>query len=214
MITLLSYGGISDRLLGPLEKVYPPYNFESSNNVPSGKGDIRYVVVLGGGHTSDPGLPATSRINESTLNRLVEAIRIYRKNPGSKLLLSGSGIYDPVSNAEIMADVALLLGVDERDIILESVSMDTKAEADIISSIIGEDPFVLVTSASHMPRSLLMFQKLKMRPIPAPTGHRVKKRQGDMSPGVFFPSAGNLEKSEMAFHEYIGIAWAKIRGYI
>jgi hypothetical protein len=33
-------------------------------------------------------------------------------------------------------------------------------------------------------------------------------------PGMFFPSAGHLHKSERAFHEYLGMAWAKLRGQI
>ena len=36
--------------------------------------------------------------------RLVEGIRIHRNLPGSKLILSGGGGFDPVPNAKIMAD--------------------------------------------------------------------------------------------------------------
>jgi uncharacterized SAM-binding protein YcdF (DUF218 family) len=133
--------------------------------------------------------------------------------PGSKLILSGGGGFDPVPNAKIMADVAMAIGVDRRDLILESVSKDTKDEARLIQKIVGGDRFLLVTSASHMPRSVPLFEKLGMKPIPVPTAHQIIERQA-MDPGMFFPSTGNLRKAEMAFHEYLGSVWARIRGQI
>jgi len=37
----------------------------------------------------------------------------------------------------------------------ESESKDTKDEARLIKEMVGDDKFVLVTSASHMPRSVM-----------------------------------------------------------
>ena len=120
---------------------------------------------------------------------------------------------DPVPNAKIMADVAEAIGVNKQDLVLESLSKDTKDEARLIQKIVGKDQFILVTSASHMPRSVALFKKHGMHPIPAPTDYFVKKRQR-VSPGIFFPSAGDLYKTERAFHEYLGMVWAKLRGQI
>jgi len=175
--------------------------------------DAKWVVVLGGGHISDSRFPITSQISRTSLVRLVEGIRLHKMLPGSKFLLSGGGGFDPVPNAKIMADVAIAIGVDRRDLILESISRDTKDEARLIQKIVGGDRFVLVTSASHMPRSIPLFERLGMKPIPAPTDYHVIERQGT-NPSVFFPSTGNLRKAEKAFHEYLGSAWAKIRGQI
>jgi len=171
------------------------------------------VVVLGGGHTSDETLPVTSQINGSSLVRLIEGIRIYRKHQGSKLFLSGGRGFDPIPNAEVMARVAREIGIDESDIILETSSKDTKDEARIIKPVVGSDPFVLVTSASHMPRSMALFKKFEMNPIPAPTGHQVKQRQS-LAPSAFFPGSGNLQNSRKALYEYLGMAWARLRGQI
>jgi len=210
-LTLLSYGFISDRLLRPLENRYKTYVTEGAADGPNYP--VRFVVVLGGSHTSDPKLSVTSQINDSSLVRLAEGIRIYRKQPGSKLVLSGGRVFDPVPNAEVMAHIARDLGVDRDDIIVESRPKDTHDEACIMKSIVGSAPFVLVTSASHMPRAMALFKKLGMNPIPAPTRHRVKSNQAS-SPGSFFPNAGDLHKSETAVYEYLGIAWTKLRGQI
>jgi len=148
ILTLFSYRVVADKLLRPLERQYDTFDIKKSSVVPKTEDEpaIKFVVVLGGGHTSDPDLPMISQIGRSSLVRLVEGIRIYRKYPGAKLLLSGSGV------AEVMARVARELGVPERDIILESKSKDTKDEAVLIKPIVDNKPFVLVTAASHIPR--------------------------------------------------------------
>lgn len=216
---LLSYGAISDLLLRPIETQYEPYNSRSSDEsadkgiAPEDRSPIKFIVVLGSGHISDPKLPITSQIDEEALVRLIEGIRIYRKLRGSKLILSGGVLFDPVSNAEIMARVAQEIGINKSDIILESQSKDTQDEARLIKPIVHNDRFVLVTSASHMTRSIAMFRNLGMNPVPASTGHMVKDKQG-LSPYSFFPGARSIYKAEMAFYEYLGLAWAKLRGQI
>jgi uncharacterized SAM-binding protein YcdF (DUF218 family) len=207
LLALLSYSAISDRLLRPLESRYPPVLN------PAGLRDVRWVVVLGGGHNSDPTLPVTSQIDESAAVRLVEGIRLHNMLPESKLVLSGGTVFDPVPHARVMADVAAAIGVDEQDVVLQTRSRDTKDEARFVQDIIGDDKFILVTSASHMPRSMAMFKKLGMEPIPAPTDHLVKEKQA-LGPSMFFPRAGNFEKAERAVYEYLGLTWAKIRGQV
>ncbi len=171
---------------------------------------IKFVVVLAGGQTTDSKLPLLSQMNSAPVVRLMEGIRIYRKCPGSRLLLSGGG-GGQVTEAEVMACVAREMGVPERDIILESKSKDTRDEALFIKPMVGNKPFVLVTTASHIPRSMALFEKLGMNPIPAPIGHSVKDGQG-LHYGAFFPWPGNLTNTEMAIHEYLGMAWSKLRG--
>jgi len=207
LLGLLSYSSISDICLKPLEDKYPPLVELQTFS------DVKWIVVLGGGHNSDPKLPVTGQIGDSSLSRLLEGVRIHKKLPESKLILSGSGVYDPVSNALVMAGVAKIMGIGDNKLILEELSKDTKDQARLIHKIVGDERFILVTSASHMPRSMALFQKLGMKPIPAPTDYMVKESQG-ISFGIFFPSAGSLQKMEMVFHEYLGFGWAWIRGQV
>jgi len=76
---------------------------------------------------------------------------------------------------------------------------------------VENEKFILVTTASHIPRSVALFKKLGMQPIPAPTDHSMKRRQG-INPGVFFPNSGKIGNAERVFYEYLGLAWAKLRG--
>ena len=213
ILTLFSYSIFTNRLLRPLERKYDAFEMESPSVVSEteDKLTIKFVVVLGGGHTSDPELPLLSQMNTHPVIRLMEGIRIHRKFPGSRLLLSGGRGFDSISEAEVMARVAREMGVPDRDIILESKSKDTRDEALFIKPMVGNEPFVLVTTASHIPRSMALFKKLGMNPISSPVGHSIRDRQG-VSIHSFFPSSGSIRNAELAIHEYLGLTWAKLRG--
>jgi uncharacterized SAM-binding protein YcdF (DUF218 family) len=213
VLTALSYSAVSDSLLRPLERTFPPLEVEkTAAEVLPGR-DVKWIVVLGGGHTSDPALPATGRLSFEALARLTEAVRLHRALPGTKLLLSGGAVYDPVSEARIYFETALILGIPEQNLVLSEHARDTEEEARFIKETVGKDGLILVTSASHMPRAVALFQKQGMDPIPAPAGHLVKDRDY-RAPGDFFPSALALHKAQMAAHEYLGMIWSRIRNRI
>lgn len=209
ILALLSFPPISSRIIAPLEQqygVYSPASFQAVSD------PVAYVVVLGGGHVSDSSLPVTSRLSDASLVRLAEGIRVCRKNPGSKLIVSGGAVFDPVPEAMTMAEAAKTLGMQGSDVIMESDSKDTKDQARLIKSIVGKGRLVLVTSASHMPRAMALFRKQGMDPIPAPAGRGAYNKKRHWSPGLLFPTADALKKSERAVYEYLGILWAKLRG--
>ena len=213
VLAILSYGSFSDFLLTSLERQYPPLMIESADGSLSSSDSIhsvKWIVLLGGGHIADPRVPVTSQISNESLTRLVECVRIHRLIAGSKIILSGGAVYDSSSEAGTFAKVAAILNVNARDIVLDDVSRDTEEQAENIRSIVGRDRFVLVTSAYHMPRSMVIFEKAGLKPIPAPTNHLVKERQMK-APEDFFPSSMGFFKAEHAMHEYLGILWFRMR---
>jgi uncharacterized SAM-binding protein YcdF (DUF218 family) len=215
LLLLLSLPCISRQILTPLEHRYPPLLYPEKISWQGQKSETspKWIVVLGGGHVSDPRLPVNSQINAAPLGRMVEGVRLYRTIPGSKLLLSGGGVFDPVPEAEVMGQIAVLLGVKPQDVMLEKDSRDTADEAEIIAKMIGREKFILVTSAAHMPRSMALFKKWGMQPIPAPVDFLV--REGPWPDFArFFPQATSLGLVETAAHEYLGLAWAWLRGEI
>jgi uncharacterized SAM-binding protein YcdF (DUF218 family) len=165
--------------------------------------NTRFVVVLGGDVRSGD-LSSADRIACTSLVRVVEGIRLWRGIPGSKLILSG-GRYsqDMMSSAEAMAVFAREYGVSPESIVLESQSRDTREEARLLKPILGQQPFALVTSASHMMRSLMDFRKEGLEPIPAPADFEATAfRIGFAS---FLPGSRSLEMSRKALHEYVGM---------
>jgi uncharacterized SAM-binding protein YcdF (DUF218 family) len=214
LLLLLSLPFISSGLLTPLERRYPPLlHPETASWGQTGSTSPKWIVVLGGGHVSDPRLPANSQISAAALGRVVEGVRLYKAIPGSKLLLSGGVVFDPVPEAEVMAQIAVLLGVKPQDIMLETESRDTPDQAKIVAEMIGRERFILVTSAAHMPRSMALFRKRGLQPIPAPTDYLVQETQAP-APNRFFPGARFLWQVQVAVHEYLGLVWAWLRGLI
>jgi uncharacterized SAM-binding protein YcdF (DUF218 family) len=118
-----------------------------------------------------------------------------------------------ITDSVAMVKVAQNFGISQHYIVLVSGTRDTKDQARQVKSIIGNDLHFLVTSADHMPRALAMFKKLGMSPIPAPTDFWIKQKH-TTHPGSFFPNATSLRKFEKAYHEILGIIWAKIRNQI
>ncbi len=203
----------ANAFLMPLESRYPALDIESSRNLPEDLRNVRWVVVLGGGSSSDPRCPVTSRVTPTSLVRLAEGIRLQRIFPGSKLIVSGGSVYDTTTDAYAMERVALALGVNKDDIVAESESKDTDDQARLLAPLVRRDQFILVTSASHMPRAVQLFSKLGMHPVPAPTDFSAKEAIG-LRPSSIYPTTEALGKSERAAYEYLGEFWSLIRGKI
>jgi uncharacterized SAM-binding protein YcdF (DUF218 family) len=214
LLLLFSTSLISSGLLIPLEQGYPALlHPETVSWGPKDSTSPKWIVVLGGGHVSDPRLPANSQISAAALGRVVEGVRLHQAVPGSKLLLSGGAVFDPVPEAAVMAQIAVLLGVRPQDIRLEPDSLDTAGQAELVAKMIGGEKFILVTSAAHMPRSMALFRRRGLQPIPAPADFRTKNIQSS-DPVRFFPGVESLSRTQFAVHEYLGLAWAWLRGAI
>jgi len=216
VLLLCSYEGISGQILHTLESQYSQLDLaQVTSNEDGGLAtqSVKWVVVLAGGVVGDPTLPIQLQISHYSRVRLMEGIRLHRILPGSKIILTGGIGFDGPPEATTLSRVAQELGVAKGDIVLEVESRDTKDHPLYIRHIVKDEPFILVTSAFHMPRAMKLFAKQGLIPIPAPAGHW-KPFQDVWAPENLFPSASGLRLAELAYHEYLGIAWAWIRGQI
>lgn len=196
---MLSYSPFSASLLLPLESTHSKIELTSTSP--------KYIHVLGSGHTSNPRLPLSSEIGLVSLARLTEGVFIYKAHPNMKLIFSGDGGNDPISNARKNSQMAIALGVNPADIILLESPKDTQEEVTEAKKIVKNQSLILVTSASHMVRASALFRKAGVEVIPAPTDFQAKGNDELWQ----FPSATGLERSEAAFHEYLGLAWEMIK---
>jgi uncharacterized SAM-binding protein YcdF (DUF218 family) len=162
----------------------------------------------------DANLPIAVRLNDESIARLVEGVRVSRVLNGCKLVLSGGPEIGGSSPAQAMAQLAQDLGVSRQSMILETQSRDTEDEARFVAPIVGEQLFILVTEASHMPRAMALFRKWRTHPIADPIDFRSRHSQALAGADQSFPSAGGLNGSERAVYEYLGYAWEKILGKI
>ena len=205
---LISIQVTSTYLSASLETQYPSYQKNDNEN-------LDYVLVLGSSHISDETQPISSLLSSAGLMRLTEGIRVYRLNPGSKLLLSGYSFGDEISHAEALKRVASHFGVPERDMILQGQVKDTQEEATYWTRLAKGKKMALVTSASHMPRSMYLFNNIMMnnnavlKIIPAPTDY-MSHQGGQLMWKDWFPSGRNIYNVERAWHEYLGLLWARL----
>jgi uncharacterized SAM-binding protein YcdF (DUF218 family) len=172
---------------------------------------VRWVVVLGGGVRDEPGLPPNEQLTASSLVRLVEGVRVLQFYPDARLLLAGGGYLNDIPEAVAMQGVTAFLGVDSARVRLEQASNDTADQAANVRRMVGDDAFVLVTSAMHLRRAMALFNKQGMRPLPAPA-HHVVRPHGRLDYRAFFPSAANMGALQAAWHEYLGLLWGRLTG--
>ncbi len=200
---LISYSPVSDVLLSNIESNNP-----TLHTTPK---DIKYIYVLGGGHHTDKSRPITSQVVEVSVVRLNEGIRHYHQLGGNaKIIVSGyHGLYDITEHAIMQKRLAISLGINEDDLILHLGTKDTQEEAQAGKVLLGDKPFILVTSASHMTRALNFFKHEGLNPIPAPTNHLSNRKYLNYTD---FFSASALRKSHIVWHEYLGLVWQKIKG--
>ncbi len=196
---LLAYLGsnsvVGDALLGSLERQYAPLYSGHAANV---------VVVLGSGFLPHDDIPITAALDQDGLVRIVEGIRLARGQQIAKLVVSGGAAAGEAAPARGYAELAEALGIEDSRLIVLSSPQDTAAEARAIAQLLGSTPFLLVTSAYHMPRAIRQMIRAGAAAIPAPTGQ--------MTGGVrtfawrrWLPTSGGLGKCERALHEYLGL---------
>lgn len=198
---LLSFQPISNAILYPLENSH-----KALLETPK----VNYILVLGSGHKSDENLSITSQVKMVAINRLVEGIRHYKNIENAKLIVSGYSVNGGDSHALMQERLAISLGVKKEDIIRLDTPKDTKEEAMEVKKIVGNEKFILVTSASHMKRAFLLFEKEQLNAIPSPTNNLA---YDDDSYSSYF-SSKNLKKCDTAFHEYLGIAFSWLKNEI
>ena len=166
---------------------------------------VRFIVVLGGTSFAQ-GMSASDVWNGSVL-RLLEGVRLWREIPHAQLVLSGGA----PSSAEVMAALPKFLGIPKESLILETRALDTDDEANLFKPIVGDKPFALVTSASHIPRALTLFRSKGMNPIPCPCDFRAKRR---LPLFVLLSPGPGLENSQIALHEYYGRLFYWFKGLL
>lgn len=200
---LLAWWPLADRLIGPLEAAYPALE---PGELPE---DVAAVVVLGAGSVWAPELPVTSRLSATAVRRLTEGVRLWRQRPAAMFVVSGWGAERP--EAELAAGFLRGLGLPPGRIRALPRPRNTEDEAEAYAELALDGRPVLVTSAAHMPRAVAAFRAAGVSPVPAPTDHRAVRR-GFHYPRDYVPQARDLETSERAWHEYLGHAWAWLRG--
>ena len=184
-------------LTKPLERQYPPLLIAEQS--------LDYILVLGSSGIDDKNLPITGQLSATALSRFSEVLRLYYANPNAFIVVSGAAFGDTKSHAQLLQQLALVFKIPKQKIIRLDNTKDTNQEAQQMSAIISGKKAALVTSATHMPRAMALFNQYQQFPMAAPAMYLAKENVNDLPLYVYIPSAYQLYKSQIALHEYLGL---------
>ena len=197
---------VGNLFLNPLERSYP------ANPViayPAG------ILVLGGAEDVAPEYAGGMAQVSHAGDRLIATMQLARHFPNAVVLYSGGKVaITPYAQGtyEVGPDILRQLGLAEERLIVEGRSRTT-AENAVLSLAMAPDRasglWILVTSASHMPRALGSFCAAGWKNlIPYPTDYR----GGSIWDQIGWDLAGNLDELNIGVKEWIGLLAYRITG--
>ena len=201
---------VANALTLHLERQHPP--LEERDGVPVVTTVPAAIVVLAGGQRNAPEKPVLSSLTRQGLARIVGGVDLWKHFPDSKFIVTGHP-----DETSAMRAVALRLGVPADRIVEETESRDTKDHPRKLKPLLGESPFLLVTSGTHMPRSAALFRAAGYDPVLAAVDLQIWPTPGvydPYRPGLFIPRVAGLELTSTALHEIAGLAWSRWRGEV
>ena len=155
------------------------------------------VVLLGGGMGTHEVCGRAEMF--SAADRVWEAARQWKahQNGDLKLTLSGGGVER--STVPLLKD----LGVDEKALVFFPEARNTEEEARMIGAS-GIRRVRLVTSAWHMPRARMLFERAGLEVVPVPTDYEMHYcAELPLQIKDFFPSADALWRNSVAVKEWV-----------
>jgi uncharacterized SAM-binding protein YcdF (DUF218 family) len=181
--------------------------------------EAQAIIILGGTIHQPSQEHHASGLTESS-DRLLLAYRLYRAGKAPLVICSGGNnplLSDTQRPSEALSMSGLLeeWGIPAAAIEVEEASINTRENALFSYRLLsgrGIRKIILVTSAMHMPRAAGAFHKAGFEVVPAPADFRT----GWGAPNPVFlwlPSAGSLDHSQTALHEWLGLWTYRLRGW-
>ena len=201
VLGLLGFSAVPDALLRSLESQYKAPTLTQSNPYAG-------VIVLGGATGRPDIFKAHGQVPlGDAAERMTLPIGLMRKFPNFELIFSGGeGRLVPTGTTE--AELAKIFyeeqGVDMKRVTLESKARNTRENANQVAALLGKrckQPWLLVTSAWHMPRSMAEFEATGCNV----TAYPVDFHTSEESSWTDYSMVGSLAAWQKALHEYLGM---------
>jgi uncharacterized SAM-binding protein YcdF (DUF218 family) len=201
MLGLLGFRAIPDALLTPLENRYPIPAPDSINRHAG-------VIVLGGaiGHPDSYKAHGQVPLGEAA-ERMTVPVGWLHKHPKLELVFSGGEgrlLTVGVTESELARTFYQEQGLDMSRVRLEDRSRNTRENVQQVAKLLGQrckEPWLLVTSAWHMPRSMAEFEAVGCNVTPYP----VDFRTGESTSIFEYSLTNSLMRWQLALHEWLGL---------
>lgn len=165
------------------------------------------AVVLAAGLDAPPGGPvSTAALDLASRRRVERAADWWREQPGRMIVMAGGPQRRRLPTSRLMAAHAQRLGVADTRMRTEERSGTTWSNARLLAGLRPALPrrVVLVTSGIHMPRARYAMEHAGFEVCPLATDLR---HVPFALPGYVLPGSSALVKTEVALHEYVGLAY-------
>lgn len=198
---LLGFQSIPDALLRPLENRY---------SVPAAETIERHagVIVLGGAVGHPDSFVAHGQVPlGDAAERMTVPVGLLQQHPKLELVFSGGEgrlLTTGVTESELARAFYQQQGLGMAKVRLEDGSRNTRENAQQVARLLGDrckDPWLLVTSAWHMPRSMAEFESVGCKVTPYP----VDFRTGAQTSWAEYSLAHSLVRWQTALHEWLGL---------
>lgn len=203
---LLGTRSVAQLILNPLENQYQTPEIKTLKEL-----GVNQVVVLTGGGYPEQGELLSSAFPHASLSRFISGLELAsRLGPNSVIIFSGTAgrQYPDRITSEVMRQLSLIL-IPSRKVFAETRSSSTAEHPEAIKPYV-HGPFVLVTSAYHMRRTMRTFKKGGLAPIPYPVDFLVT---GGFQWGDWIPSFENFWKLTIGFREYLALTLYWLNGW-
>jgi uncharacterized SAM-binding protein YcdF (DUF218 family) len=191
---------VSQWLLLPLEERFP--------RPAAAPARVDGIIVLGGAVdqnlTEARGIPALNGAAE----RMTEAVVLARRHPEARLVFTGgqgSLVHGGVREADVARALWTAMGVPPERLVIEDASRNTHQNALLTRDLVHPRPgetWLLVTSASHMPRSVGVFRHAGWSVVPWPVNYVTGR---SLSVLYDAPYPERLRQFETGLREWIGL---------
>ena len=206
LLLLIGWTPFSNAALRSIEDAYRPP-----------EGDLSHfagMIVLGGAFSKDDGRGHGQIALGSSGERVVVPVPIMKQYPQMRLLFTGGEAALLPKGQPEAADARRYfdqMGIDASRVIYEDASRNTFENSEMSALLPGVDtkaPWLLVTSASHMPRAMATF---------AHTGWNVTAYPVDYTSAVAvslfsYSLASGAEAWQLVLREYVGLVMYRVAG--
>ncbi|MEP7173008.1 MAG: YdcF family protein [Aestuariivirga sp.] len=204
-IGLAGWSPLGPALLITLEERFPKQEPPSA---------ITGIVMLGGAVDIHITQARGSEAWNDQAERITAVVELSNKFPAARIILSGgSGHPNEMSESSIARQAMIAMGISETRLELETKSRNTcenALESAILANPKSSDIWLLVTSASHMPRAVACFRAANLLALPYPVDYHTRGRE-DFS-RIQESIAEGLSQVDLAAHEWIGLVSYRLAG--
>lgn len=189
-------------LLLPLENRFP--RWDETLGPPTG------IIVLGGVVNTYISSSRHDISLDSAAERLIAAVELQRGYPGLRIVFSGGNsnlVFKGRSESEFAARLLENLGVPNGNITVDNSARNTMENAVNAKNIAEPKPgehWLLVTSASHMPRAIGLFRMVGFQVEAYPVNYRTGGWR-DLKAVPSLSLVGGFSRLDSAIHEWEGL---------